>query len=264
MDILDKLTIRPSSVDNFYQCPQQWKRVFLDGETSIPGARAAIGTAVHRGVEVMWNDAIAHKKKDANISMMVDASIEAFKEEEQLGLNYDNGEDNNTAAVEIVKGVEAFVEDIVPFSSIPDAVEQRFTVEIPDHPIVGAISGTVDYIAGHIIADVKTSKRKPTVANYETQQSIYKILANKNGQNVTHNLIQGVVFKKQTEGVILEAAINEQQAKNSINNLLETLELYSQDVVDPDLLFRGNPKYFLCSPKYCSFYNNCKFIKGDL
>ena len=259
----DKIIIRPSSVDNFLQCPQQWKRIFLDGESGIPSVRAAIGTAIHRGVEVMWTDAIKSRKKDANISMMTDAAVEAYKEEEQKGLNYVDAESQGASTVEVVQGMETFVEDIVPFTSIPDAVEQRFTLTIPDHPIVEAISGTVDYIAGHVIADVKTSKRKPTVANYENQQSIYKILANKNGKNVTHNLIQGVILKAKPEGVILEASINETKAKAAVNSLLETTEIYAKDIIDPDILFRGNPKYFLCSSKYCAFHSSCKFVNGE-
>ena len=121
----------------------------------------------------------------------------------------------------------------------------------------------MDYIAGDVIADLKTSKRKPTVANYETQQSIYKILANKNGENVKYNQIHGVVLKKQPEGTILEAQINETRAKAAVNSLLETLEVYHEDKVDPDILFRGNPQYYLCSATYCAFYNDCKFAKGE-
>lgn len=259
----DKLIIRPSSIDNFMQCPHQWKRVFLDGETSIPSARASIGTAIHKAAEVIWTDAIQSKKKDANLSMATDAAMEAFKEEEQLGLSYDLGEDRNTAAVEIVRGTEAFVDDIVPYVSIPEAVEERYTLEIKNHPIVSALSGTVDYIGDGVIADVKTSKRKPTVANYTTQQSIYKILANANGKNVKHNQIHGVILKKAPEGTVLEADIDEARAKASVNSLLETLEVYDKDIAHPDVLFRGNPKYYLCSPKYCAFYNSCKFVKGE-
>lgn len=259
----DKIRVRPSSIDTFVQCPQQWKRVFLDGESSIPNARAAIGTAIHRGVEVMWQDAMKHQKKDANLSHMTDAAMEAYKEEEQKGLSYDNGESQATASVEVVKGMEAFIEDVVPWTAIPTGVEQRFTVPIADHPIVEDISGTVDYIAPGVIADVKTSKRKPMVANYETQQSIYRILANKNGADVKENYIQGVVLKAKPEGTVLKAQINEDKAKTLINSLLDTTEIYSKDLVDPDVLFRGNPKYYLCSPKYCAFYNDCKFAKGE-
>jgi hypothetical protein len=260
---VDKIVIRPSSLDNFLQCPQQWKRVFIDGETSIPSARAAIGTAIHKAAEVLWTDAMKTGRKDTNITKLTDAAVDAFQEEEKLSLSYNDGEDSNTATKEIVSGTEAFVEGIVPFTEIPTGVEKRFTYKLDGHPVVESISGTVDYICGNVIADVKTSKRKPTVNNYKTQQSIYKILANKNGEEVTHNLIQGVILKKQPEATILEAAIDETQAKAAVNSLLDTLDVFATDKVDPNILFRGNPKYYLCSNKFCAFYNDCKFVKGD-
>jgi hypothetical protein len=260
---MSKIIIRPSSVDAFLQCPQQWYQVFIKGRTSIPGARAAIGTAIHKAAEVLWNNAMKTRSKDSNMSELTDAAMEAYSEEEQKGLMYDKDENKNTAAVEIVKGTEAFVEDVVPWVSIPTGVEKRFTVELEGHPIVSAVSGTVDYIADGIIADLKTTKRKPTVANYKTQQSIYKFLAEKNGVNVKENQIHGVVLKKVPEGTVIPAAIDVPQAKSTVNTLLDTLEVYNEDIVDPDILFRGNPKYYLCSPKYCSFYNECKFVKGE-
>ena len=60
---MSKIILRPSSLDGGIQCPQQWYRVFILGGTSIPNSRAAIGTAIHKGVEEMWNDSIKAKTK---------------------------------------------------------------------------------------------------------------------------------------------------------------------------------------------------------
>lgn len=258
MDIL----IRPSSVDNFFQCSYQWGKVFLEGVTSIPNSRAAIGTSIHAGVEQMWKDAIQTGKKDPNLGAMTDAAMEAWKEEKQKGLQFDYSEDDGSCSVEIVNGIEAFNEDIVPFTSIPKAVEEFYEVPI-DHVLVSGLGGTVDYITDTTIADVKTSKRKPTVANYKTQQSIYKYLAVANGVDVKHNLIQSVVLKKQPEGAILSLEPDVDQAKHLINTMLDTLDLIAKDVAPAETILRGNPKYYLCSEKYCALYNNCPFVKGE-
>ena len=263
METENKLTIRPSSVDNFYQCPQQWYQVFINGKNSIPNSRAAIGTAIHAGVEQMWTESMQAKDKVYNPSASIDKAMAAFKEEEQKGLEYDANENTGSCAKEIIQGVDTFVEDIVPWTSIPTAVEKRFTVNISDHPIVGAVSGTLDYIHEGlgIISDVKTSKRKPTVANHETQQSIYRYLAEENGVKVNGNTIQAVVLKKKPEGHVLDMPINIPKAKSAVNSLLDTLTVMDKGVVDPDILFRGNPRYYLCSPKWCGFYKSCKFVK---
>lgn len=255
------IVLRPSSIDTFQSCPHQWAKVFLEGVITIPNARAAIGTAIHKGVEVMWKEAIEWNKKDPNTDMMFDASIEALHEEGKKGLRYDDGEDQSTAEKEITAGIISFVDDIVPYLDIPEAVEKRLSFNITDHPIVSGVSGTVDYILPTILDDVKTSKRKPTVANYVTQQSIYKILAIKNGYNIKHSRIQGIVLKKKPESHILPLEPNIDQAKYTINALLGTLQLASEDKAPIDLLFRCNTKYYLCSTKYCSLHGSCPATK---
>ena len=254
----NKLRLRPSSIDGFFTCPRQWAGYYIGGEKSMPGARATIVTAIHLGVEEMWNEAIATgvstQEHTPNLSMMKDAAVDEFRRlDQEDDLNYDSGENLNSASGEIAGGVDAFVEDIVPFTDIPMAVEERYTIPL-NHVMVEDISGTVDYIKNDTIADVKTSKRKPVPANYKTQQSIYKMLAQANGVPVEHNLIQGVVLKTQPQGHILEMASDIPQAKFLVNSILDTLEVYHKDIIDPEILFRPNTKHYLCSPKYCSFY----------
>jgi len=258
------LRIRPSSVDNFSTCAYQWGKVFLEGVTTIPSSRAAIGTGVHKAIETMWTDAMAHNKKDAYIDGMVDAGIESFDEESKKGMQYNDGEDKDTCHKEIHIGVETYVENLLPFLDIPKAVEQRFTLPISDHPIVTDISGTVDYLGENIIDDVKTSKRKPTPASHKTQQSIYKILAEHNGHNIIHSRIQGVVFTKVPQAMILDAVIDIDAAKASVNGILDTLEYVTKDLMPIELLLRPNPKHYLCSEKYCTLYGSCPATKKHI
>lgn len=228
----------------------------------MPNSRAAIGTSIHAGVEAMWVDAMLYKKKAPSIDAMAGAAIDTWKEETHDGVSFDDGEDHDTAEAEIVRGVTAFAEDIVPFAEIPVAVEEFYKVDI-DHPLVAELGGTVDYITADTIADVKTSKRKPTPSNYSTQQSLYKYLAQANGVDVQHNLIQGVVLgKRDVYGTVLPMETEVDKAKTMVNGMLDTLSLIATDTVPIDLILRGNPKYYLCSAKYCSLYP-CKFVRGE-
>lgn len=259
------IRIRPSAVTGFYNCSYQWGKTFLEGIRSIPGARAAIGTSVHKGAEVFWTDAMSSGKKDANMSALTDAAMEAFKEETHDGVQYDEGENANTAQAEIIKGVGAFVTDIAEFTPIPDFVEHFLKVDI-DHPLVKEVGGTIDYgnKQQKTIADLKTSKRKPTVANYEVQQSIYKFLAQQNNFDVEHNLIQSVVLgKTETSGMVLPLQTNVDKAKYLVNNMLDVLEIVAADKIPAHHILRGNPGYYLCSPKYCAHYKTCPFVNGD-
>jgi len=259
---MSKIILRPSSLDGGAQCPSQWYRVFILGGTSIPNSRAAIGTAIHAGVEEMWKDSIKAKTKISSKGSMADAAMEAFTEEEQKGLVYDASESQGSCAKEIIVGLDTYVEDIVPWVVIPTHVEKRYTVKITGHPIVEGISGTLDYVEERLglISDVKTSKRKPQVANSSTQQSIYRFVVEENGIKVNNSSIQAVVLKAKPEGHVMDAQINIPKAKAIVNTLLDTLEVLNKDIIDPNILFRGNPKYWLCSPKYCAFYNDCRFV----
>ena len=259
---MDKITIRPSAVDTFFTCPYQWYNTFLLGKRTIPSARAAIGTAIHAAAQVLWTDAILAKKVDDNRSKLTDAAIASFQEQHEEGLQYDNGEDQNTAETSVVEGVHTFVDDIVPFTPIPLAVETRVSIKM-DHPVVAEIAGTIDYLSNDTIADLKTSRRKPIPASYTTQQSVYKFLAEKNGYNVQHNVIQGVVLKAKPEGHIMQLEPKVEQTRYQLNMMLDTLRLYYEDKVSPEVLFRGNNKHYLCSPKYCTLYGNeCQYTKG--
>lgn len=261
----EKIRLRPSAIDGFFTCPLQWAGTFIGGHKSMPGVRAAIGTAIHLGVEEMWKEAMATKTKAPNLSMMQDAARDEFvRLDQEDELMYDPGETLNSAQREVGEGLGAFVEDIVPFTDIPAAVEERYTIDL-DHKVVQDLSGTVDYITSDTIADVKTAKRKPVPSNYGTQQSIYKLLANANGVNVQHNLIQGVVLKTKPQGHILELEPDEAKAKRLVNVMLDTLDVFYEDKVDPSILFRPNPKHYLCSVKYCTFYGkSCPATGGEL
>ncbi len=255
----EKLTIRPSAIDGFFNCAKQWAGYHLYGNNSIPGGRAAIGTSVHVAAEVLWTDAILSKTKDTNMNKLKDAAIIKMQELDKEGVQYDSGETLNTAEETVLKGVEAFVGDIVPFTDIPLFVEERFSIDL-DHPVISRLSGTVDYISADTIADVKTSKRKPSPQSHVTQQSVYKMLAEANGHKTEFSVIQGIAFlKASTNGHVMPLIPDIPTAKRLVNTMLDTLDLFYEDKVDPKLLFRGNPKYYLCSHKYCAFYKDCEY-----
>ena len=77
------------------------------------------------------------------------------------------------------------------------------------------------------------------------------------------NTIQSVVLAK-TKVYSEELALtsNIAQVKFITNNLLQKLKILYEDKIDPDILFPGNPKHYLCSPDYCSLYKTCKFVNG--
>jgi len=259
---VEELKIRPSSIEGFYSCAYQWGRTFLGGERGMGNARASIGTAIHSAVETMWTESIAGKKKIINKSAMKDAAVESWKDATKDGITYTNTDNENTSIMEIMKGTDAFVEDIVPFTDIPEAVEEYFEVPI-DNAFVKSLGGTLDYRGSGIIADVKTSKRSTGAAGHVVQQTAYKYLAEANGHKIHTNLIQQIVLKKEPTGAILELEPDLDKFKYLVNTMLDTLDLVAKDVAPIETILRPNPKHVFCSEAFCGFWKTCPAIQGN-
>lgn len=262
---MQKIVIRPSSLNTYISCPHQWYQTYILKQPSKQNARALVGTGVHKAVEVMWQECITHKVKTSNTAMMLDAGIDEYKTEikntEDAGKEIVFDDINDYTALDLIKGgVNAFVSDILPYTDIPEKVEIKLTKSI-NHKYVSAITGTIDYLRDNTIADIKTSKRKIQPSNYILQQSVYKMLAEENNYDIEHVHIQGVVFNKtKTVGSIDTLTPDISQVKYIMNNLLAKLDLVDQGA-NPAVVFSGNPKHYLCSEKYCSQYP-CSFVTG--
>jgi hypothetical protein len=262
----ENLRIRPSAIESFYSCPFSWGKTFLEGASQGPNnSRASIGTAIHAGVENMWQDAIKSGKKDPNLGAITDAAMESWKlQKSEEGVTFGAKENEESCVSEIISGSTAFIEDIVPFTSIPTGVEEFFKIDIADNPFISELGGTVDYINSDTIADVKTSKRKSGPEGHSVQQSVYKMLANANGHKIEHNLIQQVVLTKNPTGNILQLEADIPQAKWLINGMLDVMDLIAKDVAPIETILRPNPKHIFCSEKFCPHHASCPAVKGNL
>lgn len=267
-----KKTLRPSSIGSYLNCQWQWYNVHILGMNTIPSARATIGTAIHKSAEVMWTEAMAKGEKDLNLSMLEDVAVEEYKNLDQ-DLSYDEGENSDTAIKEVLAGTKAFTLDIAPKVDIPKAVEKFYEFKI-DNPIFERVGGSIDYVGDKIVGDIKTSKRKPTLTNYNLQQATYAVLREKNGEDVEAVQIQSIVLGKKTAtGAVFDLIADstkpfdtldmlKNQSKYVINNILKKVTFL--DKAPETILFTGNPKNNLCSPKYCNLYETCPFVKGSL
>ena len=258
---VDQLSITGSTLDSFLSCQRQWAKIHLEGLNGIPSARAAIGTSIHKAAHVLWSDAIETKEKDTNITKLLDAAIQEYQELDKTSLQYDTGEDKNTAEHEVVKGVEIFIGDIVPYFDIPQYTEKYLSIDIQNHPLVNKVTGTADYIIQGLISDLKSTKRKCVPTRYSSQLSIYSLLAEKNNLGSCNASIQNVILKQKPEGQIFTVPVDIKKAEFLVSRMLKTIRIAAEGVVPLEILFRGNPTHYLCSVKYCNFFNGCPYVK---
>ncbi len=261
------IVLRPSSIKSYLSCPRKWFECFINDIPQPQNSRAAIGTASHAGVEMGWILAMNAGNKEAiDLAAMEATALGKWREifnDAQGEMSFDKGKDDKDAERDVLAATRLLYREVMMLDSvpIPEAVEKRFTVDI-DHRVVGSISGSADYVCGNTIADIKTSKRLIGANAHVLQQTIYKWLANKNGMNVKHNMIHGVIFVANPYVQIFEMDSNEEMMTHVINGLLAKLDLV-YDGADPDVIFHGNTSDYLCSNLYCGSRNTCPFVHGQ-
>lgn len=273
-NIQSDITLRPSSISTFVDCPHKFYRTFINVDENIEyktNARAALGTSVHHAAEKFWLNTMETGKRDYNLSYHQDAAIEEFKELQKEGLDYVGDKPKDIEEL-LLTGTEVFLRDIAPEVETPVAVEKRYSIAI-DNPIFARVSGSIDYLTEDGIHDIKTTKKSPSLRNYQLQQGTYALLREGNGEPVNELKIQAVIFNKNPVGRVYDMqdsvrnvfaddrlGLIKEQARLTVNNILDTAKLTWSDTVDPNLLWRGNSGSYLCSDSYCPFYSKCKFV----
>ena len=254
---------------------------FILGKEQIQNIGAAIGTASHKGAEVFWtsketenyggeclyddnnqNDIYDNKVKD----FVVSSAIEEYKTiNDKVEVFKDDMKEDEIIG-KIKRNCLAFLEGIAPNVPKPELCEHNFVMQL-DHPVVDKISATVDYVYKGMLADIKTSKRKIVPSSYTLQQSLYKYVVNKNkGPNaqITESLIFGIVDNKSgCYADISPCPVSEDRVRFIVNSLLKALTALHKGL-DPELLFRGNPSFYLCSSKFCSSHKKCSYVHGEM
>ena len=254
-----KLIIRPSSLSTFMHCPYKWYLHNIEGIPVIPNVKMTAGTATHKGAEVGYSEKIKTGELPPE-SVMKDAAVEEFhkklKEEE---VKVEEDEDVNEYEKIVVKNIDLYK----PAMEVtqPKAVEKHFKKPIKSIS-VEALEGTADIVGERLVIDIKTTLRKAVPTNYTLQLSAYALLAEADGIVVTmakiHNIVNGKAFHE------LPLKLEKERAQYLIDNLVKSVDAILVAGIDPELVFRGNPTSFLCNEKYCSHYNQCKFVKGGV
>ena len=258
---MEKITLRPSSLSNFVACPLQWYNTHILKQPTHKNTSALRGTAIHKGIEDFWRQAILAGDKTYPLYKIVESAHDCLSDhlKNPCTVNNDLSLTVNDINESIKKGLYHWYVSSMPLLAIPDEVEYRMAVPV-NNPIIKEIAGTADYIQGFFLDDVKTSKSTIRPQSYKLQQTVYKLLANKNGFTIKTSRIQGIIFNKaDVRTSMSEVLVDEQQARTIIKYVLETCKLLDEGSVDPKILFRGNPSHYLCSDKWCSFYKNCDF-----
>lgn len=282
-----KLVLRPSSIDSFIRCPYSFYKQQLLGEYGAPNSASQVGTALHQVME----DTILAKLdgKPLSVDDMQRQGLKAWRAyNEKADIQYHGDQTYQSMADDLYAGVLGLEQALSCIGAT--AAEGRYSVKIPEHPIFGAMSGSLDVEEGADVVDLKfTGKKKSKPDDYILQQSTYVWLKQINGIPAKAFSILNIVrptkarkakHEKDTasgketgelvaDWHIMEGEPNVPYVQHWVNIILNKTEQYANCPDDEkeelaELLFQGTSpsNSFLCNNTWCSHYQSCPHVEA--
>ena len=255
-------SFRQSSLSTWEDCPERFRRRYIEGEIIPPGLAAHIGTGVHKAAEVNHRAKIK-TGQDEPLSVIQDAARDGYVWAVKTNGAYFSPEDKPSARVQAEAGVDETVSlaglyhaQIAPEIK-PALVEKTVEVWVPKLDL--PISGTIDVLdeAGTLI-DLKTaSKAWPADrAHHSPQATIYYKLVEagtgKPPEEIRFEvLIKGNKSRRQT----LFTDRNEEDFNALVSRLAIVYQMILAGIFPP-----AKAGHWICSPKYCGYWWTCKYI----
>lgn len=273
MNALDRIAvaaplvfIRASSLGEIFDCPARWAAKNLEGLRMPRSVAAQLGTAVHAGTAVFDTSRLpggSPVSADDAAGALVDA---IHKPEEEV--DWEDSAPNDVERIALALHTK-YCADVAPtqiYRGVEVACEK---LELPDLGI--ALTGTTDRVretpAGLGITDLKTGKTavntegRANTQGHGPQLGVYELLAeHAMGLHIT---APAQIVGMNTGKTAAAQRVGTGEVQDARAALVGTEE-------EPGLLqhasrlihsgaFFGNPKSYLCGPKYCPAHPTCRF-----
>lgn len=265
---MEKISLHPSGISAYFDCQYKWFRDNLYKPIRRVGYRANLGTGIHKAAELQYNESI---KAGAYVSFKEEfeqAAIDTFRDCIKSDELCDKDEMNQSEVESIiVTATKEYGSNIQNINNdkLPLAVEQHYYLDINSSLIQG-ISGTLDIVGEDYIVDIKTMSKNKSVAGYIVQQGIYAFLRQSKGELVNTLFIDKILLNNKKK-ICTREDIFEQSYKQTseiidyvkflLNVIISKVEEFSK--TGNERIFIGNPNCWLCSKKYCPYFDECKY-----
>lgn len=174
---MDVLVLRPSGLQTFLSCPRKYFASYVEQAPRLVSAALAIGTAFHRGAEVLVA-ALRARRRPTEVLSEAEATLEESLALEQTLGDPDPDDDRFDTAKETAIGLLRAAAHAIPTEWHPAHVEQTAGVPISDDL---TIRGTTDLVlTDGTIVDFKTRARKSSVGDIrrDLQFTAYSMIRN--------------------------------------------------------------------------------------
>lgn len=254
-----------SSLDMYWRCPEQYRRVHILHERLQPGVAAMTGTGVHRGAEVNFTQKI-DSHRDLPPSDIVDAAVAAFEKEAAGGYSLSKDEESigadkvlGEAKDKLVKIAHLHATEQAPEYQ-PTEVEHFTRIVFPDatHDLV-AITDLRD--DRQRVVDFKTAARKMPAgaADESLQLTIYAAAYRVERGDMPAEVRLDLVTKASKPArQVLTSKRNATDLRVMVNRVNVTLAAINHGDFPP-----ASPGHWCCSPKWCGFFSSCPYVNSE-
>ncbi len=250
-----------SSLSMALKCGEQLRRRYFLGQIIPPAVAMGMGRGIHKASEINLKQKVV-TKKDIPKTDMIDAARDAFIDCFKNGVYLAPEEVGQKEALlnEAFNKTRLLTElyaDTTAFMIEPLTVEDRFLIDIPgvDLPLMGFID-CVEH--GALITDLKaTSKSWPKNKIEVDMQPVFYTIAYKHlySEQPSFRFMVHVALKRAPKLQQLTWQVTEPQEVALYARIRAVVDMLNKGVFLP-----ANPADWWCSPKWCGYYQTCKFV----
>jgi hypothetical protein len=257
----NRVFVRQSWLKDMLLCPERARLAVVQPEFKTQNDSAAIGTAVHAGIEAVL-------AKGVSVKDAPEISLIKFKELESVGVNHTNV--NPDSWHNHVLGLtEAWVKDIYP--KVPIGGNSEVPFAVPTNTLVNGMElwfeGTMDYLHENGIWDWKTAARKYSVLEKQTQDiqsSIYSYAGAKLGVLRGDSVFKFGVMVRVNNHYGQIVSVNRTKAhfdfviKQAASAVATACAMMKDKDSPTDERWLINDQHYLCSQRWCPWWSICK------
>lgn len=250
-----------SQLDTWAVCQVRWMYRYLEGLILPPAIALHVGSSMHEAAEVNFEQKIA-SGEDLPLDVIMDAARDGFltgihnkgvllTREEASAKNRLLGEalDMSVALSKCMR------EDFAP-SVIPTATERE--LRWYDDEVGIEWLGFVDLTEDITVHDLKTSAKRfsPEAADSSTQMAMYPALIKRiDGERPAQTCLD--VFVKNKTPVYQQVWSEHDESDFDIIQRRGEAMIKG---VEAGIFYPCDPGHWACSPKFCGWFPNCRFI----
>ena len=251
--------ISQSMIGQFYRCPEQFRRRWIDKEIIPPGIAARRGTAVHKAAAVNHLQKIV-SMTDLPLGDLQDAARDEYVRVVKEGI-FIPKEEAPAAKKLIGAGLDSAVSltevyhrDLAPQIQ-PIMAEER---QIIDVGLPVELQGTIDVVTdSRWLPDMKTAAKSKSIneAHNSLQLTFYSgLYYSKFGHWPEKLSLEILVATKDPKLQSLETT----RGMDDWQQLLARIQLMLAQI-ETGLFPPCDPGSWICSPQWCGYFSSCKF-----